>query len=192
MSGVVRLTLLAHGMTEAMSAGRFPTDEPLNALGVRQVAAALGDLRQAQRVLTGPEQRTRQTALGLPVGEIDDLLADLDYGTWSGQNLDTLPAGEVRQWLENPGAAPHGGESVTQLLERVRGWLERVSGAPGPVIAVTHPAIIRAAILVALDASPASFWRIDIPPASRTVLHYRGRRWTLRLGTRVVSSPWPG
>ena len=30
MSEVVRLTLVSHAMTDAMAAGRFPTDEPLN------------------------------------------------------------------------------------------------------------------------------------------------------------------
>ena len=50
-------------------------------------------------------------------------------------------------------------------------------------MAVTHPAVIRAVILIALDAPPKSFWRIDIAPASRTVLHFRGR-WTLRWGQR--------
>jgi broad specificity phosphatase PhoE len=49
-------------------------------------------------------------------------------------------------------------------------------------VAVTHPAIIRAAILIALDAPPKSFWRIDIAPASRTQMHFRGHAWTLRSG----------
>ena len=77
MSANVRLTLLAHGMTAAMSAGRFPIDEPLSDLGVRQIDA-LGELRPFDRVLAGPETRTRQTAqhLGrLPL--IEPALADL-------------------------------------------------------------------------------------------------------------------
>ena len=48
------------------------------------------------------------------------------------------------------------------------------------MVAVTHPAVIRAAILIALDAPPKSFWRIDIAPVSRTVMHFRGHAWTLR------------
>jgi broad specificity phosphatase PhoE len=48
------------------------------------------------------------------------------------------------------------------------------------VVAVTHPAVIRAAILTALDAPPKSFWRIDIGPVSRTVMHHRGQAWTVR------------
>jgi hypothetical protein len=40
--------------------------------------------------------------------------------------------------------------------------------------------VIRAAILVTLDSPPKSFWRIDVGPASRTVMHLRGHAWTLR------------
>ena len=66
MSEVVRLTLVSHAMTDAMAAGRFPTDEPLNAVGHRQVDASI-DLGVAERAYCGPEKRTRQTAelLGL-------------------------------------------------------------------------------------------------------------------------------
>jgi broad specificity phosphatase PhoE len=48
-------------------------------------------------------------------------------------------------------------------------------------VAVTPPAVIRAAILGALDMPPKSFWRIDIAPVSRTALHFRKGNWTLRL-----------
>jgi broad specificity phosphatase PhoE len=65
-------------------------------------------------------------------------------------------------------------------MERVRGWLGSLAGRHGRVVAVTHPGVIRAAILVALDAPPKSFWRIDVGPASRTVMHLRRGSWTLR------------
>jgi hypothetical protein len=35
--------------------------------------------------------------------------------------------------------------------------------------------------MLALDTPPKSFWRIDVAPVSRTVLHFRDGRWTLRL-----------
>jgi broad specificity phosphatase PhoE len=50
-----------------------------------------------------------------------------------------------------------------------------------PTIAVTHPAVIRAAVLSAFDMPPKSFWRIDVAPVSRVVMHFRKGRWTLRL-----------
>ncbi len=49
-------------------------------------------------------------------------------------------------------------------------------------MAVTHPAVVRAAMLIALDAPPKSFWRIDVTPVSRTALHFRGHAWKLRTG----------
>jgi broad specificity phosphatase PhoE len=46
---------------------------------------------------------------------------------------------------------------------------------------VTHPAVIRAAVLVALNIPPKSFWRIDVAPVSRVDMNLRQDRWTLRL-----------
>jgi len=39
VSEVVRLILVSHAMTDATAAGRFPTDESLNATGRRQIDA---------------------------------------------------------------------------------------------------------------------------------------------------------
>jgi len=83
-------------------------------------------------------------------------------------------------WLTDPTRAPHGGESVVELIERVRGWMDSLTTRRTRLVAVTHPSVIRAAILVALSAPPKSFWRIDIAPVSRTVMHFRGHAWTLR------------
>lgn len=180
MSAVVRLTLVSHAMTDAMAAGRFPIDEPLNAVGLRQLDATV-ELGPVDAALCGPEKRTRQTAeqLGLRA-EVNDALADLDCATWRGHVLGGVPQDELALWLTDASQAPHGGESVVDVVHRVRGWLHSVASRRGRLIAVTHPAVIRAAILVALDAPPKSFWRIDIGPASSTVMHLRGQAWTLR------------
>lgn len=183
MSEVVRLTLVSHGMTEAMAAGRFPADEPLNALGAHQVAelAATQAGTDPGMLCCAPELRAGQTAqaLGGPA-TIEPALADLDCGRWRGMALpDVDPAG-LASWLTDPTATPHGGESIAALFDRVRYWLDGVSARGGRHTAVTHPAVIRAAVLTALSAAPTSFWRIDIAPAGRTTLHYRGA-WTLRL-----------
>jgi broad specificity phosphatase PhoE len=178
VSEVVRLTLVAHGMTDAMAAGRFPTDEPLNAIGRSQVVP---DARDADRAYCGPEARAIQTAdlLGAHA-EIEPRLADLDHGRWRGEVLGRVLPADLAIWLTDPTRAPHGGESIVELIERVRDWMESLTSEYIRVLAVTHPAVVRAAMLVVLDAPPKSFWRIDIAPASRTVLHYRGHAWTLR------------
>jgi broad specificity phosphatase PhoE len=180
VSEVVRLTLVSHAMTDAMSAGRFPADEPLNALGRRQLGAPV-DLGRVDVATCGPEQRSEQTAelLGL-TAEIDARLGDVDCGSWRGRGLDEVAPDDLATWMTDPAATPHGGESVVGVIDRVRGWLGSVADVGGRVVAVTHPAVIRAVVLITFDAPPKSFWRIDIAPASRTVLHYRGGGWTLR------------
>lgn len=177
MSGAVRLTMVSHAMTDAMAAGRFPADEPINGVGRRQVKRL--DSKGNNRHLTGPERRARQTAelLGLRAAT-EPRLADLDCGRWRGQPLGALSPQDLEAWLTEPARAPHGGESLVALIERVATWLQSLTDS---TVAVTHPAVIRAAILHSLDAPPNAFWRIDIAPASRTVLHLRAGRWTLRL-----------
>lgn len=182
MTRVVRLTLVSHAMTDAMAAVRFPADEPLNDAGRRQAEGAAGlDIRGSGH-LVGSEQRARQTArlLGLDA-TTEPRLADLDCGRWRGQALADVPAAEVEVWLTDPAAAPHGGESILDLVERVSGWLETLIDGSSRTVAVTNPAVIRAAILLALDIPPKSFWRIDIAPVALTTLHHRNDCWTLRL-----------
>jgi broad specificity phosphatase PhoE len=180
---VVRLTLVSHAMTDAMSAERFPADEPLNDTGRRLVeAVAALELAGDTRQLTGPERRARQTAqlLGLQAAT-EPRLADLDCGRWRVEVLANIGPADLEVWLTEPARAPHGGESIADLIERVDGWLDSLTDDTLRTVAVTHPAVIRAAILLALDIPPKSFWRMDIAPLSHTVMHFRGGRWTLRL-----------
>jgi len=178
---VLRLTLVSHAMTDATAAGRFPTDEPLNTIGRRQVGPAIDFGAREFTSVSGPEQRCLQTAelLGLHAA-VDSRLADLDCGRWRGDVLGGVRPADLAVWLTDSSSAPHGGESVLGLMERVSGWLESLIANPSRTVAVTHPAVIRAAILLTLDAPPKSFWRLDIAPASRTEMHYRGQAWTLR------------
>ena len=180
MSEVLRLTFVSHAMTDAMAAGRFPTDESLNSAGRRQIEAGT-ELGRTEQVFCGPEMRTRQTAelLGLQAF-IEPKLADLDCGRWRGDVLGRVLPAELAIWLTDPGRAPHGGESVVELIDRVAGWMDSLGAQRGPILAVTHPAVVRAAILVVLAAPSKSFWRIDVAPVSRTVMHFRGHVWTLR------------
>jgi broad specificity phosphatase PhoE len=182
VTDVVRLTLVSHALTDAMAAGRFPADEPLNDAGRRQAGDATGlHFDRATRQLAGPEQRALQTAelLGLrPV--VDPCLADLDYGRWRGEELEGVRPDELQAWLADPAQAPHGGESIVVLIDRVSNWLDSLTFNALRTVAVTHPAVIRAAIVFALGGPPKSFWRLDIAPVSRTVMHFRGHAWTLR------------
>lgn len=177
---VLRVDLVGHGLTEAVRKARFPVDEPLDESGRAAVRACV-PLDEAL-VRTGPERRARETAaeLGL-IGEQDVRLRDLDAGSWRGSEMSKVAQDQLFAWLTDPEFRGHGGESVTDLVARVRFWLAEIASSGRDTVAVTHPAVVRAALLVVLDAPAKSFWRMDVPPASVTRLHYRGN-WTLRLG----------
>ncbi|NKY87354.1 histidine phosphatase family protein [Nocardia veterana] len=176
MSGsVTRLALISHAMTEAMRAARFPVDEPI------ERPAAAPPPPRADLALVGPEARTAQTAAlwELPV-TVEPALRDLDCGRWAGRSMDSLAPAELMAWLSDPGYREHGGESIIDLIHRVRMWLDDHLRDGRRILAITHPAVVRASVLVALAAPPESFWRIDIAPLGVTTLHGRGSTWTLR------------
>jgi broad specificity phosphatase PhoE len=172
-----RVLLVCHAATAATRHTAFPGDEPITDTGVA------GPLPRSHRAVSGPELRCRQTGgmFGLRPA-VEPLLRDCDYGTWRGRTLAELSEDEpdaVRNWLTDPKSAPHGGESIVDVVDRVGGWLDELRGDGERVVAVTHPAVIKAIIVHAIRATPESFWRIDIAPLSRTALSGTGDRWTL-------------
>jgi len=178
-----RLTLIAHAATEAQRRAAFPLDEPLEERELAKVAALAWKAPRAHRVVSGPERRAKQTAeaLGLSAENAVEL-RDCDYGEWRGYTLSEVELREPKEvfvWLTDPGAAPHGGESILQLIARIGDWLEE-QRAVDHTIAVTHPAVIRSALVHTLQSPPSSFWRIDIAPLSLTDLRWNGRVWTVR------------
>jgi broad specificity phosphatase PhoE len=113
-------------------------------------------------------------------------LAVPPHGASSGIELVIAPdtdLGEapdrVQAWLTDPTAEPPGGESLISLIERVGTWLDAAASRPPRVLAITHPAVVRSAIVHTLRAPADSFWRIDIAPLA--VVEVRGQpgRWSL-------------
>ena len=58
-------------------------------------------------------------------------------------------------------------------------WLAQGLTESGTILAVTHAAIIRAAIVTAIEASPRTFAHIDIAPLTLVRLSGHGGQWTL-------------
>jgi broad specificity phosphatase PhoE len=179
----VILTLICHASTLAVRNAAFPMDEPLDPQGHAKASALAADMRRVDAAWTSPALRARQTAdaLGLDA-TIEPALRDIEFGTWSGRSLAEVEATDpaaVAVWTTDCMAAPHGGESIIDLLHRTAPWFDTVGKAEGRIAAVTHAAVMRAAIILALDANPVSFWRIDIPPLCRVRLRGNAGRWTL-------------
>ena len=180
----IRLSFISHGPTSALRTAAFPLDEPLSSPDTM----APSSLIRADQCWCGPELRTRQTATQLSLeASVDLAISDCDYGRWQGITMADIQASEpdaIGQWLTDPAAAPHGGESIHDLLARIGNWMDALHPHPERrgstyVVAVTHQAVIRAGIVHALQATPASFWRIDVSPLSQVDLVGRNGRWSL-------------
>lgn len=122
----------------------------------------------------------------IPV-ELDHRLAEASFGAWEGQDWDRVAqsdSGAFRRWATHwTTAAPPGGESLSELCERVAAWtdsvLDRASGG-STVVAVTHAGVVRAMLITLMDIAPAIAFRFAVAPASVTsflVGRSGGGRW---------------
>lgn len=166
---------MRHPGTAATRTARLPVDEP--ALGLLpDLSAWLG---RSGRVVTSPAARCR-----VPGAAVEDDLRPWDLGSWNGLLLDEIP--ELAVWRADPGHDGHGGESLLALQRRVVGLLDRWHDRPGRWVAVTHAAVIRAAVLHALSAPPASAWDLDVSPGSLSELHATATGWrVVRVNARA-------
>lgn len=176
----VRLTLVCHALTQAQKQGYLAQPNDC-------IVPVSGDplaLPQGTQLLAAPERRTVQTATWL--GEsvhIEPALADGALGHWQGLPLKQVQAEQpeaLAQWLADPLCAPPHGEPFVQVCERVGAWLSAFD-RPGDWWAVTHPWVIRAALVSVLECPMVSAQHIDVMPLSQLALSRAGR-WRLRLG----------
>jgi broad specificity phosphatase PhoE len=180
----VSLHLIAHASTRAMRAGTFPDDDPLDARGLDEATACRERWPRSDdaRVLCSPARCARQTAdaLGLRAA-VDTALRDVDYGSWRGKRLQDLardvPAA-LDAWLGDAFASPHGGESFADARRRIGEWLDALP-VKGDIVAITHAAIVRAAIAHARRDDAAAMSRIDVPPLSCTTFTRSADGWAV-------------
>ena len=185
----LRVTFVAAARSSPLLAERFEDDRPLDGSGwdaVQRVAGNLLPLAAAELRYCSPTPRSRATGEALGYAPLaQPALRDCAMGRWRGLTLGEAMAREpeaVDAWLADPRATPHGGESLLDFVSRVGGWLDTRPVADGDrVVAVAEPSVIRAALLYALKAPPATFWNIDVHPLSTATLAGRAGRWNLRL-----------
>ncbi|MFJ3670867.1 histidine phosphatase family protein [Streptomyces sp. NPDC090106] len=182
-----QVMLISPAITAALREARFDDGCGLDPSGARLARSAAGTLPAAERVLVSPTVRCRETAaaLGLDALEAPELAA-LDAGRWRGASLADVSASEpaeLARWLGDPEAAPHGGESVRALCDRVGTWLIALAPLSGRTVAVAEPEIVRAAVVRALGAPESAFWRTDVTPLTAVELSGRAGRWNVRVGS---------
>jgi len=150
---------------------------PPDAAHARRLSAKLP---QGAVWVTSPLERARSTVAALnpeanAVSVAD--LSDQDLGAWAGRRrTEVHKANPQIEWTSPAFVQPEGGENFAQVVDRVAALVERlVRHYPGrPLVAVSHVALIRAAIVLALDLPIAAVMQFDIGPLSLTHLSWTG------------------
>jgi len=189
-----RLWLISHASTAAQRSATFAdANEPLDARGLAE-ANAYAEAQRARfafsgthevRALASPAACARDTAQALGLSAtVAPELADTNYCKWQRMRVadivDNAPQA-LEAWLSDPAAAPPGGESFEAVIARVGAWLDALANnhpADLTVIAITHAAVLRAALIHVLRAPAAAFTQIEIAPLATIELRHSQRGWT--------------
>jgi len=185
------LILLRHGVTPHTSGRRFSGglggDNPgLSDEGREQVRAAaswLAELKdKIDAVVCSPVRRTRESAdivaaeLGLPLEE-EPGFAEMEFGVWDGLSFTEVAEQHKESfeaWLGDLDSAPPGGESFRVVEARVRAGLDRVleQHAGRTVVVVSHVTPIKTLVANALRAPLDAVFRMELSPASVSVISF--------------------
>ncbi|MBW8027887.1 MSMEG_4193 family putative phosphomutase [Clavibacter michiganensis subsp. michiganensis] len=192
--------LVRHGRTTANAtgilAGRTPGVD-LDDTG-REQADRAGDRLAAvplAAVVSSPLQRCWETAQrilerqsGKPAQLVDPDLTECDYGDWQGRPLSELATEDLWKTVQaHPSAVVFpGGESMAGMQARAVAAIRRHDAAieaehgPGAVwVAVSHGDVIKSILADAYGMHLDLFQRIDVGPASLSIVRYGAGRPTV-------------
>jgi probable phosphomutase (TIGR03848 family) len=185
--------LVRHGRTTANASGL---------LAGRAVGVGLDQIGREQAALTGdrlapvpvvgvvssPLERCQQTArlildrqVGNPHAPVEPDLTECDYGQWQGRLLSDLATEDLWAAVQSQPSAVvfPGGESMAAMQARSVAAIRRHDAAfeaeygPGAVwVAVSHGDIIKSILADALGMHLDLFQRINVGPASASIVHY--------------------
>jgi probable phosphomutase (TIGR03848 family) len=170
----------AHGLLNRAIAGRM-AGVHLNAEGQAQaVRLAERHARLPIRaIFCSPVERARETALplaqrlGLEL-RITETITEIDFGDWSGRTFPELR--EIPRWQRfnsyRSGTRIPNGELMLEAQARMVGQMERLREEyPNDHLAlISHGDVIKSAVAYYLGAPLDLFQRIEISPASVSVI----------------------
>lgn len=210
------LLLVRHGRTTANASGVLAGRTPgvlLDELGTDQAARAgarIADVPLA-RLVTSPQERCKQTAKAVADGQrgaghpvtratTEKALAECDYGEWQGQPIKRLLKEPLwRTVQQQPSAVTFpGGESMVAMQHRAVAAVRRIDaavtaehGQHAVWVAVSHGDIIKSVLADALGLHLDLFQRINVDPASISVIRYApDRPYVLASNTHDGDLSW--
>jgi probable phosphomutase (TIGR03848 family) len=175
--------LIRHALTDDTDR-RLSSRRPglhLNDVGKRQAESLAQRLSVVPlaAIYASPLERTVETAeplaamQGLSI-ELRDTLTEVDFGEWTGAWMEELE--QRPEWREHKlhrsSSRPPGGETMLEVQGRVVAELERIEARhPHETVAVvSHGDVIRAALLHCLSMPVDLHARLEVSPASVSIL----------------------
>lgn len=205
MTAPTTLVLVRHGVTahtteQRFSGGLAGANPGLSEEGRVQIQAVSQWLtpiaERIDAVVASPVRRTRESAellahaLGRTVTE-EPGFAEMEFGAWDAMTFAEVAehhADDLETWLGSIDAAPGAtGESFRDVEQRVLAALDRVleEHAGTTVVVVSHVTPIKTLVAHTLGAPLLSVFRMELTPASVTVISFfdgdHGPRSTMRL-----------
>jgi broad specificity phosphatase PhoE/ribonuclease HI len=192
---LVRHGVTPHTVEKRFSGGLAGANPGLSDEGraqIRAVAEWLAPLAdRVDAVVASPVRRTLESAqilaetLGRPV-EVEPGFAEMEFGRWDGMTFAEVAEKhrpDLDAWLGSVDAAPEGGESFRVVQKRVLDGLERLleTHAGKTVVVVSHVTPIKTLVAHAVDAPLDAVFRMELTPASVTVLAYFDDRASMRM-----------
>lgn len=168
----MKLHVIRHGQTDLNRLSRYQgsIETDLNARGIIQARRAARALpADVDALVSSPMQRALQTAqiisrhLAVPVETMPEF-RERSIGVFEGLSKVEIKQRFPDMWeqklMRRFDAAPPGGESVNEVVERVRGGIERLLHAHrhGQVVLVAHGFVARAVWAIATRASRDAFF----------------------------------
>lgn len=196
-----QIIFVRHGETD------FPLDRlycdddespPLNEAGLVQAESAAARLSSVSinAIYASPATRTQMTAAAIVSrhgGEVitRDALSERRFGEWDGLYFDDVekrdPEG-YRAWKEDPlNFVPRGGETIKDLLVRVKGEVARVleRHTGGVVVVVAHVGPIRVILADVLQMPLVGYRQLNIDYASLSAVNFGVRQNNLAYLNRI-------
>ncbi len=190
----VTLYLVRHGETDWNRDARYQgqRDIALNARGREQAArngailkASGSEIAEADFV-SSPLSRALETMcilrtqMGLDPESfrLDPAIKELNYGHWEGQLASDLPQRDPRgvagKAADPFGWRPDGGESYSDLADRIAPWMAALSR---PTVAVSHGGVSRVARGLLLGIDTRDVPTLAVPQDQILVLTAGAMRW---------------
>ncbi|MCB8957997.1 MAG: bifunctional RNase H/acid phosphatase [Nocardioides sp.] len=192
---LVRHGVTPHTVEKRFSGGLASANPGLSDDGrdqVRAVAEWLAPIAdRVDAVVASPVRRTLESAeilaarLGHEVA-VEPGFAEMEFGRWDGMTFAEVGEqhpDELKSWLGSLDVAPGGGESFRTVQARVLTALERLleQHVGRTVVVVSHVTPIKTIVAHAVDAPLESVFRMELTPASVTVVSWYGDRPSMRM-----------